>query len=537
MQRNTIQINCNNLCIFLFLKYFCFISTFRSQCWLSFNNIIENKSVNKVNSTCCISLCLPLTCSFSSFVFFALSYSFPHPQVYSQDAYLKGNEPYSGEAQNLPEPPPLCYTLTMPQPRPHPQSPPDNWQCRPSCTVSPLDNHPPEASIPTSGWSGGPDDSTQHFASSGQNRGRSSSTINVLDFHFANHNAAIASATLPPSRKSSLPASVHAYTGSLCQQALSNWYHSQAEVAGHLCPRRRSNSQDRLAELGLTHGSTPGCIATTSAEHHPRETLLRHHQATAASHDSYWLRGWGGVPEPGKKSCSESLLAAYAEYEHNYGRSVEALAEASALVAPHHKQSLQSFQMTKDHNTSAGHQTTITTSATLSPSVRQSGQQVAEPQTRRVKEEELVGYQSYSPSFTHKAGHLFQQAHSFREPGYSGPYFNWSPGSRGDRGTAPRPQSTPTLSTSEEETVRLGKDRETTSPVSLTPEVVLRQKPPTGHRIPAQALQHSHYTMPESPSSGAPSPIPRGPSPSHRVNGGLVQHAFDSLSSIPFIGW
>ncbi|CAM4717448.1 unnamed protein product [Caretta caretta] len=29
--------------------------------------------------------------------------------AYSQDAYLKGNEPYSGGAQSIPEPPPICY--------------------------------------------------------------------------------------------------------------------------------------------------------------------------------------------------------------------------------------------------------------------------------------------------------------------------------------------------------------------------------------------------------------------------------------------
>lgn len=30
-------------------------------------------------------------------------------QAYSQDAYLKGNEAYSGNARNIPEPPPICY--------------------------------------------------------------------------------------------------------------------------------------------------------------------------------------------------------------------------------------------------------------------------------------------------------------------------------------------------------------------------------------------------------------------------------------------
>ncbi|XP_051873015.1 rho GTPase-activating protein 21-like isoform X2 [Pristis pectinata] len=29
--------------------------------------------------------------------------------AYSQDAYLKGNDPYTGNAQNIPEPPPVCY--------------------------------------------------------------------------------------------------------------------------------------------------------------------------------------------------------------------------------------------------------------------------------------------------------------------------------------------------------------------------------------------------------------------------------------------
>ncbi|KAE8595979.1 hypothetical protein XENTR_v10015933 [Xenopus tropicalis] len=34
--------------------------------------------------------------------------------AYSQDAYLKGNDSYSGNAQNIPEPPPICYPRTKP---------------------------------------------------------------------------------------------------------------------------------------------------------------------------------------------------------------------------------------------------------------------------------------------------------------------------------------------------------------------------------------------------------------------------------------
>ncbi|XP_034562986.1 rho GTPase-activating protein 23-like isoform X2 [Notolabrus celidotus] len=475
--------------------------------------------------------------------------------AYSQDAYLKGNEPYSGVAHHLPEPPPLCYPptkTTAPPPGDGLHTPLDNWQCRPGPPTSPLDNRPPAASPPTSGWSGGPEDSSAQFAPWGRHRGRSSSAISALDFHFANHNAAIASATLPAPRKSGMQASSRSRADALCHQALSDWYYSQAEAAESMSPRHRSISQDRLAELGLglALGPGPAPAPTTSAEQRRRETLMHHHQAAAASHDSYWLGGWGGVSGPGSRSCSENLLAAYAEYEHNYGRSVETLAQASALVSqrlepPSQGTQTAKFIEQKDQRVSAGlqHQTTVTSPviavSTAPPSGRQPGQQVAEPQTRRVKGEELVGYQSYSPSFSRKAGHILQQAHSFREPGYSGPHLNWSP----SRNEVPRPQSTPALSASEEERARLGEEREVISPVSLNQEVVLRQKPPSGRRTPVQALRHPHYASPvespeppaPTPSPGTPSPVSGGPGPNRRANGSLAQHAFNSLSSIPFI--
>lgn len=474
------------------------------------------------------------------------------PQAYSQDAYLKGNEPYSGEAQNLPEPPPLSYTLTkpsstVPQSSHNLLSPLDNWPCRSGPTTSPLDNRLPAASNPTT------EDPSSNFAPPGWHRGRSSSAISALDFHFANHNAAIASATLPPPRKSSLPASARSHAGALCHQALSDWYYSQAEAAERMSPRDRSISQDRLAELGLglALGPRPPSVNTSTAEQRRRETLMHHHQAAAASHDSQWLGGWSGVPGPGSRSCSESLLAAYAEYEHNYGRSVETLAQASALVSPRYEHTSQSPQTTKfskpkDQKTSGAHQhqpvtSPIMTSSPVPPSGRQSGQQVAEPQTRRVREEEPMGYKSYSPSFSHKAGHLLQQAHSFRDPTYSGPHLNKSPSSRGspaesDGGVVPRPHSTPALSASEEDRVQLGDNREL---ITVKQEVVLRQKPPSSRRTPVQAIQHPHYTTcVESPEPPAltPSPVSVGPGTNRRTNGSLAEHAYDSLSSIPFIG-
>ncbi|KAM4524170.1 rho GTPase-activating protein 23-like isoform 5-T6 [Odontesthes bonariensis] len=474
--------------------------------------------------------------------------------AYSQDAYLKGNEPYTGEAYNLPEPPPLCYpstktSSTTPQPSPNLASPVKNWQSRPASTT--LDNHPP-ASNPTSGGPGGPGESSSHFTPSGRHRGRSSSAISALDFHFANHNTAIASATLPPPWKGSLPSSAHAHTNTLCHQALSDWYYGQAKAAEHMSPHQCSISEDHSEELGLGLALGPRSVlaATSSVEQHRRETLLHHHQAAAASHDSSWLEGWGSVSEPGGRSCSESLLAAYAEYEQNYGRSVETLAEASALVSPSSQMAKLNKQNYQKASVEHQHPTAVTTSVGTSsspvqPSARQSGQQVAEPQMRRVKEEQVVGYKSYSPSFSRKAGHLLQQATSFREPSYNGPQLSWSPGSRrdSDGGLAPRPQSTPALSTSEEETTQPGNDREVISPVPLTQEVVLRQKAAAGRWTPVQALRHPFSTAPaesaEPPglasSCGTPLPVPGG-GPTHRANGSLAQYPTDSASSIPFIG-
>uniref|UniRef100_A0AAQ4Q0U8 Rho GTPase activating protein 23b n=1 Tax=Gasterosteus aculeatus aculeatus TaxID=481459 RepID=A0AAQ4Q0U8_GASAC len=465
--------------------------------------------------------------------------------AYSHDAYLKGNEPYSGVAQNLPAPPPLCY----PSAPPHtPNRPPDNWQCRPGPVGSPLDNRLTAAAAhPAPGWPGGPEDPAAPLAPSGRNRGRSSSTISALDFHFANHNAAIASATLPPPRKSSAQAPPRTHADALCHQALSDWYYSQADAAESMSPRHRSISQDCLAELGLGLALGPGPASTSAADKRRRETLQFHHQAAAASHDSYWLGGWG------------ASLPAYAEYEHNTARSVETLAQASALVSPlcqHSSHASQTLHF-KEQKVPAVHQhkttvmSPITASSTVPPSSRRSGQQVAEPQTRRVKEEEegeLVGYKSYSPSFSHKAGHLLQQAHSFREPGYSGPHLDWSPDSRGgsvdgELAAVPRAQSTPAPSASMEERARPGEDAELVSPGSLSQEVVLRQKPPSGRRTPVQAARLTHYAgnveSPESPgvepTQGTPSPA-GGPGTNRRANGSLAQHAYNSLASIPFIG-
>ncbi|XP_069770680.1 rho GTPase-activating protein 21-like isoform X2 [Narcine bancroftii] len=68
--------------------------------------------------------------------------------AYSQDAYLKGNDPYTGNAQNIPEPPPVHYprltNATSSVPQPMEVSPPEPSQerqqiSRPAHTVSTSD--------------------------------------------------------------------------------------------------------------------------------------------------------------------------------------------------------------------------------------------------------------------------------------------------------------------------------------------------------------------------------------------------------------
>ncbi|KAF7643466.1 hypothetical protein LDENG_00239020 [Lucifuga dentata] len=459
--------------------------------------------------------------------------------AYSQDAYLTGNEPYVGEAQNLPEPPPVCYSSirpcsAAPQPSQDHLRPLDN---RPGPAPSPLDNHPTVAATSTSGRTRGPEDDSSHFVPSGWHRGHSVSAVRALDFHFANHSAAIASATLPPPRKSSLPACAH--MDELCHRALSDWYYSQ--TADHMTSRHRSVSQDHLAELGAGSALSPGSTAppATSAKQHKRETVLYHNLAAAASHDSHWLRDWGGVMGPGSRSCSESLLAAYAEYEQNYGRSVEALARASALVSPHCEQS------SKEQKASGGHQnsSSIRTSSMVPPRGKQPDHRVSEPQHRRGQEDVLMGYKSYSPSFCHKADHLLRQAQSFR-----GPHLTWSPSpANSEWGVVSQPESSPALPVSEAEKSRPGEETEVVSLTSLKQEVVLRQKPLSGRRTPIHALRHTYYASPvESPeppslaaSPGSPgmlSPVSGSSTLNRKANGGLAQQAYESLSSIPFIG-
>ncbi|XP_077406267.1 rho GTPase-activating protein 23-like isoform X3 [Vanacampus margaritifer] len=444
----------------------------------------------------------------------------------SQEACLRDNETFSFKDHNLPEPLLRYCSSTNPNSIASQlghkfNSTLDNCQCRPSPTTSLMDSHHVVTS--TNNWRRTPEDVTDKFVTTARHHGRSSSAISALDFHFYNHNAAIASAT--PPCKSSLPASDHILTDSLCHQALSNWYCCQAAVAEHPSPRHSNIPQDSLEVPGFYSGPTYSAIVSSATER-------RHHQTDAAFHESYLLGEWGRISNPGRMSCSESLLAAYATYEYNYGRSVETLEKASAIV-PLCSERSSMFSQQKHQKATEGNEYQfkrpfpLTVSSMMPPCNRQSGQQVAAPQTRQMTDE-MVGDKNGSPSMSYEKRHLLQHAQTLRESVNCGPHFSCSQDSRNSASTSEEmvthAQWFTTLPASEDIT-HIGCNRDTISPVAL--------KPPKLHRTPAQT-----HTDPQSPESscGNPSPVLVGPGSSRSTNGSLAQQAFNSLSSIPFIG-
>uniref|UniRef100_A0A671W2S3 Rho GTPase activating protein 23 n=1 Tax=Sparus aurata TaxID=8175 RepID=A0A671W2S3_SPAAU len=334
--------------------------------------------------------------------------------AYSQDAYLTGNEPYSGGAQHLPPPPPLCYPRSKTTPpagaplsAPMGQNQLDNWSRWPgsSSPSSPLDNR-------------------SAVGSPAQPRKSSSAW------------------TSPP-----LP-QLSQGRNERCQQALSDWYYNQMPERPErsMQTRHRSYSQDRLSESRRQQQRTGAWPHSAS-----QDTLL-------------------GQPASNyTRTRSENLLAQY----DRHGRSLEMLDRAAAgLVSPRFER----------------------------PSWHQQAPQPRLPPGQSM-DDQPVGYRSYSPSFYRKTGRIMQQAHSFRDPSYSGPHMNWNP----------TPKSPPEGSVEGQAEV-----------VAQTQEVVMRQKPPTGRR--------NAYGMPPAPGSTG-DVAPRKP------NGNLAPLPIedDSLASIPFI--
>lgn len=493
----------------------------------------------------------------------------PAPQAYSQDAYLKGNEPYSGGAQSIPEPPPICYprkTYPFQAQGAEPlqgQPPPDPRAHRPAATgpSSPLSTAALTSTRSETGGSpahrpdepqpGGPP--PRPTASHGHpgSFSRPSCPSNVASSlpdrygippgtpsygvpkHLPEHRThcgfkegvgGLSGAGRPPREVSGtqrVPGRQE------CQQALSRWFRSQeprrsvSEERRHaMPPRYRSVSQDRLGGSAAAPRGWPH-----SASH---DTLLQPP-----------CEGWA------PRARSDHYLG-------RYGRSMEAL-EPSALLSTHlDRAAWPPERVCRATATAVARQPISHGSFAPSSSSSSSSRELApvqkhpsQPNLQSADDSGYIGYRSYSPSFQRRTGLL--HALSFRDPAFGGlPTFSISqrtaaslpervvPAVPPPAGPSPAP-SAPREQRPESSRVpeQLEERRE---------EVVLRQKPPTGRKLPAP-LRQMNFVFPEgvketdicdpSPASGK-GERPVGDRQGQRV--APLAAPEDSLASIPFIG-
>ncbi|XP_006533926.2 rho GTPase-activating protein 23 isoform X3 [Mus musculus] len=166
--------------------------------------------------------------------------------AYSQDAYLKGNEPYSGEARSIPEPPPLCYPRKT-------YAPPTRAPAWATMVPEPISALPPDPRSPAA-WSDPgsrvPSATRAHLDNSSLGMSQPRPSPGAFP-HLPSESRTPRAFPEPGSRV--LPSRLE------CQQALSHWLSNQIpRRAGErrcpaMPPRARSASQDRLEDVTTHH--------------------------------------------------------------------------------------------------------------------------------------------------------------------------------------------------------------------------------------------------------------------------------------------
>lgn len=371
-----------------------------------------------------------------------------------------------------------------------------------------MNNCQPPTYAPTSDWRSSPGDCGSDFVGPNIYCGHSSSAINALDFHFFNHNAAIASATLPHSRKSSVPPHRWPHADALGHQALSDWCNNQAKAGQQMSPRNPRISHDHL---GPAIRPAPAFDPSTNSVEYHKKTLLYHHQTAATSNNPFWLKEQNAVGASVHQSRSSSLVKAYDEYDHNYKCSEKPQTKAPVPILSYHKQSATASRTTIPSSCFP------IPSATAQSTGQQSGQ-IAEPQTRKVKEKP-VSDESRNPFATD--GPVMKHAESLQKSSHGGVHQYWRP--------------------TDSEAVLV------TSPPSPVPSVLeedkalisLRKKATSMYQNPIEAVQRA----PNNISLHSPKPHNIGlasesfeDSTSCKTNNSLAQHTFNLVSSIPLTG-
>uniref|UniRef100_A0A8C3PN19 Rho GTPase activating protein 23 n=1 Tax=Calidris pygmaea TaxID=425635 RepID=A0A8C3PN19_9CHAR len=484
--------------------------------------------------------------------------------AYSQDAYLKGNEPYSGGAQSIPEPPPICYPRkTYPfQARgsePPPGPPPDTRAPRPTAVgpASPLGTATLASTRSEAGGSpahrpdepqpGGPPlrppaphghpgsfsrtGCPSNVASSLPDRygvSPAASSCYGVPKHLPEHRTHCGFKEgvggLPVAGRPPREGNQRVPGRQECQQALSRWFCSQeprrssSEERRHaMPPRYRSVSQDRLGGSAVAPRGWPHSASHDTLLQPPRE-------------------GWA------PRARSDHYLG-------RYGRSMEAL-EPSALLSPRLDRSgWPPERVCRATVTAAGqpipHSSFVPSSSSSSSSSREPVQKhPSQPNLQSVDDSGYIGYRSYSPSFQRRTGLL--HALSFRDPAFGGlPTFSIS-----QRPAAPLPervvaavppptgpQPVPTAPRDQ----RPEGSRVPEQPEERREEVVLRQKPPTGRKMPPP-MRQMNFVFPEGVKEtdicDPPLASGKGERPVAERQGRRVAPLAapeDSLASIPFI--
>ncbi|XP_053309840.1 rho GTPase-activating protein 23 isoform X2 [Spea bombifrons] len=366
--------------------------------------------------------------------------------AYSQDAYLKGNEPYRGGAQSIPEPPPVFYPLRGQTPEHVPTYPTSSRFHRSSCddatTVrSPMHRDMPRSSPthhdnyalctphslpPPRPYVGSP-------ASSDRFRGPGPPGM-------SNHGWAPRHIPEPLGKVSPDPWELVANPRWVSQwerhQALCSWMSQQTPRRGvaALPPRRRSASQDRLGEV-TSH------------------SIWSHSVSQDTLHKPISNESWG------HRAQSDNYLA-------QYGCSADRL-DLTGLISPPYERPMWTADRLAR---TAPPLPRIPPSQPVAPTPREAVK--PPPLQPSSGDSGYIGYRSYSPSFQRRTELL--NAFSFRETGFSGlPTFR----------TAQYPSSPPSPPVKNEPSVSASSTDESCMTEERREEVVLRQKPPTGRKV------------------------------------------------------
>ncbi|XP_068775001.1 rho GTPase-activating protein 23 isoform X2 [Struthio camelus] len=472
--------------------------------------------------------------------------------AYSQDAYLKGNEPYCGGAQSIPEPPPVCYprktypfqaraapreaALAEPPPadgRSHrpPSSPPNAAAREAGSSPAPRADELAPGAVPR-----GRPGSFSRAAAGSTSPGSSASSLpdryGVLPVakHLAEHRTACG---VPEGGRAprEQPAGRVVPSRQECQQALCRWFcsrearRSASEERRHaMPPRSRSVSHDRLGGSAAPRGWPH------SASH---DTLLQPPR-----------QGWA------YRARSENHLG-------GYGRSGEAL-EPGAPLSPRSAWPPEKICRAGPAPAAGGHPSqqsyAPSSSSSSSPSREPAPAAVqkhpSQPNLQSADDAGYIGYRSYSPSFQRRTGLL--HALSCRDPHFGGfPTFSISqrPGPKAapcpDRAAPARPGPLPAAGAPADHGPAKAESgaRVPEPPAEAEQrrdEVVLRQKPPTGRKMPPP-LRQMNFVFPDDvketdvcdPPASGKGERPAAERPGRRV--APLAAPEDSLASIPFI--